>query len=213
MAYYPKSQIKTNLYTNGGEFVISPTQEIYKGPYYQVSNGNKYTGKTPEDGPNNLLSTQSPFPIEEIGIDGSFPKKEIVILNTPYESYPDTPDFNIQYLNSNNSINRNIPSPNLTTPTQSDYKLGEFQRYFTKKNNELKYIEIDKETYTLLKNQSPEIAWDLFTPLTLTWTLTGEQEKVFLVNKKIVALAEKQNKWYGFSQWFKDNFLKYYLAS
>ena len=49
-----------NTATNGGEFVISSTQEIYKGHYYQVSNGNKYTGKTPEDGPNNLLTTQSP---------------------------------------------------------------------------------------------------------------------------------------------------------
>jgi hypothetical protein len=89
MSYYPKSQIKTNLYTNGDEFVISTTQEIYKGHYYQVSNGNKYTGKTPEDGPNILLTTQSPFPIEEIGIDGTFPEKEIVILNIPYESYPE----------------------------------------------------------------------------------------------------------------------------
>jgi len=213
MAYYPKSQIETNLYTNGGEFVISSTQEIYKGHYYQVSNGNKYTGKTPEDGPNNLLTTQSPFTIEEIGIDGTFPEKEIVILNVPYESYPNITESNLQYQIPNKISNRNLPPPNQPQPSSKDYESGRFVRYFAKKNNELKYMEINKETHDQLNSRQPDIAWDLYSSYSIIWTLTGDQDKVFLVNKKIVALAEKQNKWYGFSQWFRDNFLKYYLAS
>jgi hypothetical protein len=28
--YYPKSQIKTNLYTNGGEYILSTTKKIIK---------------------------------------------------------------------------------------------------------------------------------------------------------------------------------------
>ena len=60
--YYPKSQIKPNLYTNGGEFILSTTKEDYKGNYYTVSNGKKYTGKNPQDKPNILLIVLFPEP-------------------------------------------------------------------------------------------------------------------------------------------------------
>ena len=53
--YYPKSQIKSNLYTNGEEYINSITNITYRGYYYELSNGKSYTGKTPEDGPNILL--------------------------------------------------------------------------------------------------------------------------------------------------------------
>ena len=35
--YYPKSQIKTNLYTNGVEYILSTTKSGYSGFYYQIS--------------------------------------------------------------------------------------------------------------------------------------------------------------------------------
>ena len=37
MAYYPKSQIKSNLYTNGNEYIFPVTEENYIGYYYEVS--------------------------------------------------------------------------------------------------------------------------------------------------------------------------------
>ena len=37
--YYPKSQVKANLYTNGGEYVASDTNTPYKGYYYETSTG------------------------------------------------------------------------------------------------------------------------------------------------------------------------------
>ena len=55
MAYYPKSQVKTDLYTNGGQYVLSTTQEEYTGYYYEISTGQKYTGKNPQQGPSILL--------------------------------------------------------------------------------------------------------------------------------------------------------------
>ena len=42
MAYYPLSQIQTNLFTNGGEFYI-PTSNVDI-RYYSDSNVNSYTG-------------------------------------------------------------------------------------------------------------------------------------------------------------------------
>jgi hypothetical protein len=230
---YPKSQIKTNLYTSGWDEPILYTTpdftQVYIGYFYSTSSGEKFTGKSPVNKRGSLLfeipkNFASNDPNEGSVGESQFPKKrlrEIYTITVPLDSYgnisdDDQPSLNEQYMVINNITTTQptlLPSPNSTTPTQPDYKLGEFQRYFAKKNNELIYIEIDKQTQTLLLNKSERIAWDMYTPLTLTWTLTGEQEKVFLVNKKIVALAEKQNKWYGFSQWFKDNFLKYYLAS
>ena len=44
--YYPKSQIQTNLYSNGDLIVLS-TKEIYTGYYWTTSGGRSYSGKTP----------------------------------------------------------------------------------------------------------------------------------------------------------------------
>ena len=48
--YYPKSQITTNLSTNGKEFQIVGKSEYYIGSYFKTSDGKFYTGKTPQDG-------------------------------------------------------------------------------------------------------------------------------------------------------------------
>ena len=216
--YYPKSQIKTNLYTNGNEYILSTTKENYKGHFYEVSNGGKYTGKSPSDPPNILLTLINTAPSPSQG------KKQNNDINI-YSQTQDGNDYSILNFPINTSLlnithypttpkpTRFIPSPNLTLPTPQDYEFGEFQRYFAKKNNELRYLEIDKQTYTLLQNEDPTIAWDLYTPITVTWELSGDEEKTYNINKNIVSLAEQKNKWYGFTQWFRDNFLKYYLAS
>ena len=49
--YYPKSQIKTNLFTNGKEFIRSDNRLPYVGSYWKTSNGGSFSGKTPEDNP------------------------------------------------------------------------------------------------------------------------------------------------------------------
>ena len=53
--YVPKSRIVTNLYTNTKELVLKDTQEYYTGFYYKTFNGKYYTGKTPNDPPNDEL--------------------------------------------------------------------------------------------------------------------------------------------------------------
>jgi hypothetical protein len=194
MAYYPKSQIKTNLYTNGEEYLLSTTGKYYKGYFYEVSNGDRFTGKTPQDLPSILLTVSSE--INKLPQDETSPNITLISGTPNYNSIVVEP--------------RSIPIPNLTLPTSQDYKFGEFQRYFAKKNNELRYLEIDKQTYTLLQNRDTAIAWDLYTPITVTWELSGNKEKTYNINKNMVNLVERNNKWYGFTQWFKDKFLKYY---
>ena len=53
--YYPKSQLTTNLSTNGKEYQLVDTGESYVGSYFKTSDGKFYTGKTPQDGVNMLL--------------------------------------------------------------------------------------------------------------------------------------------------------------
>ena len=47
--YYPKSQIKTDLFTNGGEFYIEgdKNKEPYIGSYYKTSKSEYFIGKKP----------------------------------------------------------------------------------------------------------------------------------------------------------------------
>jgi hypothetical protein len=208
MPYYPLSQIKPNLFTNGGEYVLSTTKENYKGPYYEVSNGRRYTGGTPQDGPNILLIRPTQDISEGVmsGLGDSVQYIEYI--------FPNTEDNNLasQYnINSKPQPPRILPIPNPTLPTQKDIDLGVFSRYFCKKNNELKYFEIDEKTSSLLLSNSPTVAWDLYSTLSVLWYIKGGKEQVYKANKGLVSVAETQNKWYGFSQYFREDYLKYYV--
>lgn len=216
MPYYPKSQIKTNLYTSGGEF-LTPEGIDYQGYYYTLYTGKSFSGKNPQNPPNiPLTSTVIPVPPQFQESNNS-----IIVLNTAFEGidinntpYSDDTVTSFQYSNLNkNSIQRLIPLYNPTTPTEKDNQLGVFTRYFCKKNNEFKYIEIDKKTYNLLKAKSKNIAWDLYSPISTLWYLTGNKDEVAKINKNLTIQIEKKQNWYGFPQYFKENFLKYYLGS
>jgi hypothetical protein len=197
MAYYPKSQVKTNLYTNGGEYLLSSTNEYYKGYYYEVSTGQKYTGATPNSLSNILLITpQQPFESEIAPANSDFISIATNLVPIPL-TFPQ----------------RYLPQFNLTLPTSQDQQNGQFTRYFCKRNNEIRYLEISKTTYTELSTQAPQIAWDLYTPVSLTWQITGNKNQVYASNKASAIAIEQNLKWYGFSQYFQDKFLKYYVES
>ena len=75
--YYPKSQITPNLYTNGGEYLVSSTLLPYQGFYYKLYNGTAFTGKTPNDGVPQLLISVSdsiPNPSQEYSVVSIVPR-------------------------------------------------------------------------------------------------------------------------------------------
>ena len=197
--YFPKSQIKSNLFTNGNEYILSTTQQEYKGYYYEISNGRKYTGKTPQDGQNILLLPLPSITLTNPQIDPTIPSTSTLIT-------PVNPNI------SKSLPERSLPQYNPTTPTQKDISLGVFQRFFCKKNNELIYMEINQSTYSQLKARSSQIAWDLYTPLDTLWYIKGNREKVYNTNKNLISLIEQKQKWYGFSQYLKEDFSKYYVG-
>ena len=112
------------------------------------------------------------------------------------------------YLNltSNPNINeRSLPTPYPPSPTDQDFILGVYTRYFCKKNNENKYMEIDKTTFDKLNSKSKDIAWDLYTPISTLWYLRRDTDP-YLINKRLITQIEQKQGWYGFTQWFKEKF-------
>lgn len=198
MPYYPKSQITTNLYTNGNE-LFTINGQSYTGYYHKLSNGKTYSGRTPQEVPN--------FEI--------FPNTQPPALTNPQTLTPPTsPELastlpNILYPKFTPSV-KILPSYNPSIPTLQDYQIGEFRRYFCKKTNEIKYIEIDKKTYDLLIKQSPTIEFSLYLPFYLDWQLTGNEEQVARVNKNNAELTAKDLKLPGLLEYLRFDFTKYY---
>jgi hypothetical protein len=204
--YYPKSQIKPNLYTNGGEYILLTTKQDYKGYYYEISTGQRFTGKTPQDGPNIILLIANKSLFKN-------PLPTNPVESFPIELIDDESNLNYFKLQLSPLNIRALPQPIPTLPTSQDQQNGQFTRYFCKRNNELKYLEISKTTYTELSTQAPQIAWDLYTPVSLTWQITGNKNQVYASNKASAIAIEQNLRWPGFSQYFQDKFLKYYVES
>jgi hypothetical protein len=221
MPYYPLSQIKPNLYTNGSEYVLFSTREPYTGYYYEVSDGKRYTGKTIQDGPNNLLITNNPISSLSTDPPNSVDDEETTPLyvNIMLPNVNEDPDSGIPYpesinneyfqLNKIKSVRRILPQPNIIPPNTQDYSLGVYRRFFCKKNNENIYFEIDKSTHQKLIQKHPSIAFDLYSSISTLWYLKGKQLKIYKSNKGLIELIERNQKWLGFPQYF-NNYLQFY---
>jgi hypothetical protein len=207
MPYYPLSQIKTNLYTNGQEFTSTPNipSNSYIGSYWSTSDGKFFTGKTPQDTPNSEI-----FKIPNNDFIISQPPSQITLLDVaPSEIQPSLKTYIVtKKIDPNFSIS--VPTQNITLPTIQDYQIGEFRRYFCKKTNELLYIEIDKSTYDKLVNKDPQIIWQLYTPINLAWQISGNKEKVATTNKNIVLLAMQRQNLSRFDEYLKYDYTKYF---
>ena len=201
--YYPKSQIKTNLYTNGEEFVFLSNNQPYTGYYYKISTGKYFSGKTPDDKPNFELITPQALPFVPTS-PSSNPVNYSVLtdtfnpINSEYNRLNPTPEILI------------TPSYNSPTPTIQDYQIGEFRRYFCKKANEISYLEIDKNTYDKLIAKDPQYTWQLYVPFNLPWKLTGVQEEVEKTNRNIVELTSQRLRLPRLGDYLNNNYLKYY---
>jgi len=197
MNYYPQSQIKSNLYTKGGEFVIASTNQPYKGYYYQTSKGEYYSGKHPQDKPNALLS---------------YIKENITDIDTNEVSSTSPSFWTIQEINYSNFSNEAPSSPMsfYPKPIEIDYELGEFERYFLSKANEIKFLEVDAFTYGQYVSRDPYVQYQLYFPLKLSWVLTGVKEEVYQVNYKTVERVQQNNQLRGFVEYFRGRFDKYY---
>ena len=212
MPYYPKSQVKTNLYTSDGTFSTTPSngatiQTPYLGYYYKTSNGDTFTGKTP-----NINPPQKLYPISLNFSDNATTTTEVFIQYSTIE--PTLDNSTIQYNNIPGFTVPNVrllPVTNPEHPTKQDIQNGYFTRYFCKKNNELKYIEIDKTMFTKLQNQDSQVAWDLYTPTSVQWIIKGDLTNVANTNSTNVSVSSRNSNFNGFNQFFKS-YTQYYVG-
>ena len=202
MVYIPKNRLVTNLKTERDTWVYkNDPDNFYNGDYWKLYTGQAYTGTGPNDKP----STQ----------------KEIIIVQpSPREIQPSmVPDINVIPLNNEdpdpvgqNDIPvgrirdylrlteqsttdvqlRNIPYTYYPQPTEKDYNLGVFERFFIVKINEDIWKEIDKQTYKKIKSGDSNWTSEFWRPISFMWTLSGEKNEVNRINKNMVELYERK---------------------
>ncbi len=203
--YYPKSQIKTDLYTNGGEFITSNDGVEYQGYYFFTSDGLYFTGRNPNNKPNfplTLISNSSLSSLSEVN--------SLIFRADSYYDYPIGYNFALSSDIADDSIPPSLPTQTIVLPTEDEYKIGEFQRYFVSKNNEPYYIEVSQNEYNQYESREPNISWQLYTPFQLPWLLTGDRNEVFNVNRNTVKRISSNLKLIGFPSYFKGRYDQYY---
>lgn len=203
--YIPKSQIKENQYTSGKEFTLSTTGKVYIGSYYSTSKGEFFTGKNTNDTPNiklnKIVDSNNPYNIPTIEIANQV---ESYYLTDP--SYAKA-----KKLPKNRTPGR-IPIQSLPTPTEKNIKDGFLYRYFVKKGNESKFIEISELEYNKFKNQDNSVLWQLYTPIKIQWDIQGDREQVYNGNKTVVSLTEQRQSVPGFTLFFRGKFDKFWIG-
>ncbi len=194
MSYYPKSQIQTDLYTKGGVLRVFATKDDYIGHYWKTSKEEYFSGKNPYDG----------FPLE-LELYPAFPEPALntIVYNKGNEVYNILKDVDI-------TESLLIPYYIKPSPTKTDYEIGNFTRYFSKKNNENLYIETSKEIFIKLKKKSGDYNWKSYLIFSLSWKLTGEESKVLKTNRNIILTTEQNLKINGLGIYLKNNYLEFY---
>lgn len=194
MAYYPKSQIKTNLFTEGGQLENKSTGEEYVGYYWQTSKNEYFTGRNPSDGVS--------IPLQIIA---SPPPLKVSLL-----TYTDTNKTYNKLKGVNVSETLKLPYYQKSLPTAEDYQIGSFKRYFCKKVNENLYIETTKDIYDKILGKDKGYAFTLYQPFTLIWKISGNRKIVEQSNQRIIELTEFQQKIVGLGEYLKYNYVEFY---
>ena len=219
--YIPKNRIKTNLYTPGYEFIIRSTGENYKGSYHSIYSGTFYTGKTQNDsnireiirfaatageGTPDLPQNQS-----TTNIIALFLKDPDPMVNTEIWNQGDIVTYlQLQGKSTIDDDPKKMPQQFYPKPTEDDYLLGSFTRYFAVKVNELQYLELDLPTFQKLKKRDVGWVYLMYTIFSIQWTLTGDQEEVARTNKNQILIAEQNLNRLGLNNFLKEDYLKFY---
>jgi len=197
--YIPKNRVKEDLYTTGGEYIITSTQVEYVGFYHKLYDGRAYTGKTSTEANKQILS-----PIVKHNTDPYFPPSEKTQrwFNGLYTT--------LKGGNPNDKQPRKLPQYYPPRPTANDYKREEFVRYFVVKQNEDIYLEIDKETYERIVNQDNEWVWEMYLPFQLDWFIRGDEEKIKNTNKNLISIKEKRINRRGLGAYLKFDYIQFF---
>ena len=175
----PKSQIVIKS-TPGGEFKDERTGIPYVGEYMETLDGFLYQGSNNLNPGNRLIPINPPS------------KKQKTIRHKTVAK------FNLLKPKVRDFITNTEPIPSMKRyPTEEDYTLGYFHRYFTKRINDTYYLEISKETYDSMINKEKIYDYNLYEVGQIKWYLVGN---VFKSNSLEIEKAERQ--WKNLSHFF-----------
>ena len=141
---YAKDEIINNLYTVGKEYMMHDTDEEYVGPYHKYTTGEVFT---------------------EFEWKPNISKKLV--------QFKDISSIQYQFQKINPNIKTTYETiPYFTpTPTTADYKKGKLVRFFLKKINEFKIIEVSEDIYN--KHSAAEIDPNLYISTKIDWIISG----------------------------------------
>ena len=214
--YIPANRIKPNLYTRGNEYMRKSSRENYIGFYYSLWNGKFFTGKTQNDKPNEELIKVSAATADVWALRDEGQIFQQYADNYDKEVVPGQSQnmIDISIYNSVSgtdiSVTKLIPQQSYPLPTEDDYLLGVFTRYFAIKANELQYLELDHITYQKLNKKSINWAWEMYPIFSIQWTLIGDQTEVARANRNQILIAEQSNKRLGLNSFLRRDYLKFY---
>lgn len=197
--YFPKNKIITNLFTSGEEY-ITLEGEDYIGFYHKLYTGKYFTGKTPEDKPTTEIFPSVDSDDDRLQILTPQKFNSISIVDEAYllQQFPNLGD-------------RLIPTQHYPKPTENDYKVGNFKRYFCVKANENSYLELDKKTYDKLSSKNSNWAYELYVTFFLVWYITGEESQVESTNKNLVLIQEQRSNRRGLKEFLRENYTKFWI--
>jgi hypothetical protein len=222
--YFPKSQIKTNLYTKGNLLRYISSKEMYIGDYFETSTGQYYSGKTPQNPPIvelELIPNNSEEYFNITGKTTTNPSLSTPIIDEQADAdellRSETPSFYTlpqEYINASSiNFNDDVMSPKNHTylPTEKDYQFGAIERYFLKSINSYNFIEVNESTFTQYLNNSPLTQYTLFIPIQFSWEISGKDvDKVATTNYNTLVLKQKRLNIRGLVEFFKGKYNQFY---
>ena len=202
--YFPKTQVITDLYTNGNEYMTSNNNQVYVGYYWETSFGEKFTGKNPQEAnPIALLNIR--FETEQISPRGT----QTVETRDVRFAFPNYTYSKLKNV-SPEEVQAVYPPFFYPRPTVQDYQVGQFLRFFTKNISSNQYTEINEQDYNSLIQKDAKYLFNSLIYFQLPWQLTGNQQMVFETNRKVVLNTEKQLGIIGLGLFLKENYTKFY---
>ena len=164
--YYPISEITTDLYTPGKQWMTTDNVQ-YIGAYHKYLTGEVYTKAQWQPDQSTILI---PY------IDQTISNKNITYFTLKPE---------IQ-------LARTSPTSHNVVVTVTDYTLGILQRFFIKKRNDNAIIEINKQQYDAWK--SDQIDKKLYIAIEIAWYIAGPANDVItgILVPGVATLNQKQ---------------------
>jgi len=222
--YIPKNRIKPNLYTPGDELMDIQTKDIYFGYYHTLWNGKIFSGKNQNE--KNKIQLVEIAPQSGIGTDDTPPSLETTNVIALFLNDPD-PIVNEDEWNQGDIVTylritgqdteddqpKEVPYQSYPKPTEDNYSLGVFTRYFCVKINQNIYLELDKKQYKKLKNQDSSWLWESYLCFDIQWTLVGNKNTVIIANRNQVVISQRRLKKTGLAGFLNQDFDKYYQYS